>query len=101
MRYLYESGVAPYSDRPLAITRVTVGPDGRGRLAFNGYKGDSPEAFYRVLRSANLKDWTPLGTGDGAFDGDRASWSSAWEGLPGDASASSLFYKVEAMPTTP
>mgnify|MGYP002521791996 FL=1 len=101
VKYLHESGVAPYSDRPLAITRVTVGPDGRVRLAFNGYKGDSPEAFYRVLRSANLKDWTPLGTGDGAFDGDRASWSSAWEGLPGDAPASSLFYKVEAMPTTP
>ncbi len=101
VKYLYESGVAPYSDSPLAITRVTVGPDGRVRLAFNGYKGDSPEAFYRVLRSANLKDWTPLGTGDGAFDGDRASWSSAWEGVTGDTPASALFYKVEATPTTP
>ena len=101
VKYLYESGVAPYSDSPLAITRVTVGSDGKVRLAFNGYKGDSPEAFYRVLRSENLKDWTPLNAGDGAFDGDRASWSSVWEGVTGDTPASALFYKVEATPTAP
>jgi len=91
VRYIYDSGVDPYSEVLFAVTQVDVGAGGKVRLDFNGYKGDDPGSAYQVLRSVNLFDWTPK---SGKFEGDAATWSSSWEGIEDDADAA-VFYKVK------
>ena len=61
------------------------------------YKG-ATLVGYRVLYSPtpDFKNATTLGTSDGVFDGDAATWSTVWEGKF-DAPTGTGFYKVEAI----
>lgn len=69
LKDVHDSGVEPYSDKPLTIIRI--GKDGNGKLqiGFNGYKGDDPGAGYRIIRSPtpDFKSSTVLGPSDGDF----------------------------------
>lgn len=79
VQYIYDSGVAPYSDKPLSITHMAVDADGKVRMEFNAYKGDTPAAYYRVLHS---------------------TWSSTWEGDAASPILLKEFFKIEAVPTS-
>lgn len=94
---VYTAGLDPYSDRPFKVTGFELDADGRPHIEFNGYKGETPVG-YRVLYSStpDFKNATALGTSDGAFDGDAATWSTVWEGKS-DAPTGAGFYKVEAI----
>jgi len=100
VQYIYDSGVAPYSDKPLSITHMAVDADGKVRMEFNAYKGDTPAAYYRVLHSTDLGQWAPLGFSAGAFMGNRSTWSSTWEGDAASPILLKEFFKIEAVPTS-
>lgn len=98
-QYLHDSGVDPYSDKPLSITHMELGTDGKVRMEFNAYKGDNPAAYYRVLSSTNLNEWTPRGSSAGVFNGNFSTWSSTWEGDAENPALLKEFFKIEAEPT--
>ena len=100
VQYIYDSGVAPYSDKPLSITHMAVDADGKVRMEFNAYKGDTPAAYYRVLHSTDLGQWTPLGFSAGMFMGNHSTWSSTWEGDAASPILLKEFFKIEAVPTS-
>ena len=94
---VYTAGLDPYSDRPFEVTGFELDANGRPHIEINGYKGETPVG-YRVLYSPtpDFKNATTLGTSDGTFDGDAATWSTVWEGKS-DAPTGTGFYKVEAI----
>ena len=94
---VYTAGLDPYSDRPFEVTGFELDASGRPHIEINGYKGETPVG-YRVLYSPtpDFKNATTLGTSDGTFDGDAATWSTVWEGKS-DAPIGAGFYKVEAV----
>ena len=94
---VYTAGLDPYSDRPFKVTGFELDASGRPHIEINGYKGETPVG-YRVLYSPtpDFKNATTLGTSDGTFNGDAATWSTVWEGKS-DAPIGAGFYKVEAV----
>ena len=93
---VYAAGLDPYSNRPLEVTGFELDASGRPHIEINGYKGETPVG-YRVLYSPtpDFKNATMLGTSDGAFDGDAASWSTTWDGKA-EVGRETGFYKIEA-----
>jgi len=95
---VYTAGVDPYGDRPLEVTAFGFGPDGGISLEFNGYRGDQPTA-YRLLRSTtpDFKTYEVMGSSDGAFEGDAATWSTTWDGKGLGSAEGTGFYRVQAV----
>ena len=93
---VYTAGLDPYTERPLEVMNFRLDATGKPHIEFNGYKGADP-AGYRVLYSTtpDFNDAVPLGTSDGVFDGDAATWSTTWDGKT-DVPDHAGFYKIES-----
>ena len=86
LRDVFDSGVHPYSERPLSVTGISFDAEGRVVLTFNGYKGDSPGEGYRVMRlPSSGQAGGDVSRGQG-FRGDEGTWTTVWSGdVEGDS----------------
>lgn len=94
---IHTAGMDPYSARPFEVTEFAIEGDGKVRMTFNGYRGETPDGF-RVHRSAtpDFADAAVLGSIDGAFHGDPETGLTTWIGTVSAEDPGVGFYRVEA-----